>query len=71
MAGLFDQVEQKNRQRVRPLAARMRPQSLDQFAGQKHFLGEGSLLSRLLATQTLGSLIFYGPPALEKQRWLN
>lgn len=66
MAGLFDQMEQKNRQRVRPLAARMRPHTLDQFAGQKHFLGEGSLLPRLLATQTLGSLIFYGPPGTGK-----
>ncbi len=66
MAGLFDQVEQKNRQRVLPLAARMRPQSLEQFAGQKHFLGEGCLLPRLLATETLGSLIFYGPPGTGK-----
>ncbi len=66
MAGLFDQMEQKNRQRVQPLAARMRPESLDDFAGQKHFLGEGCLLPRLLATRTLGSLIFYGPPGTGK-----
>ncbi|MBL4886012.1 MAG: replication-associated recombination protein A, partial [Planctomycetaceae bacterium] len=66
MAGLFDQMEKKHRQSVQPLAARMRPTSLDQFAGQKHFLGEGCLLPRLLKTGKLGSLIFYGPPGTGK-----
>ena len=49
-----------------PLAARMRPRTLDEFAGQEHFLGEGKLLRRLLAADRLGSLILYGPPGSGK-----
>jgi putative ATPase len=40
----------------------MRPRSLDEFAGQLHFLGEGKLLRRLLQADRLSSVIFYGPP---------
>ncbi len=49
-----------------PLAARMRPASLDEFVGQEHFLGQGKLLRRLLAADRLGSVIFYGPPGTGK-----
>jgi putative ATPase len=63
---LFAQSEQKNLQRAQPLAARMRPQSLEEFAGQQHFLGEGKLLRRLLKADRLGSVIFYGPPGTGK-----
>jgi putative ATPase len=63
---LFDASEEKNRRRVMPLAARMRPRTLDEFAGQEHFLGEGKLLRRLLAADRLGSLILYGPPGSGK-----
>ncbi len=66
MAGLFDKSEQKNRERVHPLAARMRPRSLDEFAGQEHFLAEGKLLRRLLKANRISSLIFYGPPGTGK-----
>jgi putative ATPase len=44
----------------------MRPVSLDQFVGQRHFLGEGKLLWRMLQARRLGSLIFYGPPGTGK-----
>src|SRR5437868_980845 len=44
----------------------MRPRTLDEFAGQEHFLGEGKLLRRLLQADRLGSVIFYGPPGCGK-----
>ncbi len=63
---LFDTMRSDNRQRARPLAARMRPRSLDEFIGQEHFLGEGKLLRRMLLADRLNSLIFYGPPGSGK-----
>ncbi|REK12041.1 MAG: replication-associated recombination protein A [Planctomycetota bacterium] len=63
---LFEVSEAANRKRAQPLAARMRPESLDEFVGQQHFLGEGKLLRRLLAADRLGSVIFYGPPGTGK-----
>ncbi|HLA85219.1 MAG TPA: replication-associated recombination protein A [Thermoguttaceae bacterium] len=63
---LFDAEEQANRAEALPLAARMRPERLDEFVGQEHFLGEGKLLRRLLAADRLGSVIFYGPPGTGK-----
>ena len=48
------------------MAARMRPRTLEEFVGQRHFLGEGKLLRRLLAADRLGSVIFYGPPGTGK-----
>src|SRR5438270_8813798 len=56
----------ENRNRARPLAARMRPRTLDEFIGQEHFLGEGKLLRRMLLADRLNSLIFYGPPGSGK-----
>ena len=52
--------------KAQPLAARMRPRSLDEFVGQEHFLGPGKLLRRLLQADRLGSVIFYGPPGSGK-----
>ena len=63
---LFADSEKRNRERAQPLAARMRPRSLDEFVGQQHFLGEGKLLRRLIAADRLGSVIFYGPPGTGK-----
>lgn len=63
---LFEQAEAENLRRAQPLAARMRPRSLDEFAGQQHFLGEGKLLWRLLKADRLESVIFYGPPGTGK-----
>ena len=58
--------EAANRRTAQPLAARMRPATLDEFVGQQHFLGEGKLLRRLLKADRLGSVIFYGPPGTGK-----
>jgi putative ATPase len=63
---LFEASEEANRRGAQPLAARMRPESLDEFVGQRHFLGEGKLLRRLLKADRLGSVIFYGPPGTGK-----
>ena len=63
---LFEQSEAANLRAVQPLAARMRPKTLEEFVGQQHFLGEGKLLRRLLKANRLGSVIFYGPPGTGK-----
>jgi putative ATPase len=63
---LFAQSEAAHFRRAQPLAARMRPNSLAEFSGQQHFLGEGKLLRRLLKADRLGSVIFYGPPGSGK-----
>src|SRR5688572_16119691 len=56
----------ENRALARPLAARMRPRTLDEYVGQDHFLGPGKLLRRMLLADRLTSLIFYGPPGTGK-----
>ncbi|AMV26626.1 Replication-associated recombination protein A [Gemmata sp. SH-PL17] len=63
---LFDDLRQENRSKARPLAARMRPRTLDEYVGQGHFLGPGKLLRRMLLADRLNSLIFYGPPGCGK-----
>ena len=63
---LFDRLEAENRAAVRPLAARMRPRSLDEFVGQQHFLAQGKLLRRLLEADRISSVVFYGPPGTGK-----
>jgi putative ATPase len=50
----------------RPLAARMRPRNLDEFAGQTHILAPGQLLRRAIEADRIQSLIFFGPPGTGK-----
>jgi putative ATPase len=63
---LFNNLREANLRKAQPLAARMRPRTLDEFVGQEHFLGPGKLLRRLLQADRLGSVIFYGPPGTGK-----
>lgn len=49
-----------------PLAARMRPRTLDEVAGQAHILGPGKLLRRAIEADRFTSLLFYGPPGVGK-----
>ena len=49
-----------------PLAARLRPQTLDEFVGQRHLLGEGRVLRRLIEGDHVSSMIFWGPPGVGK-----
>ncbi len=50
----------------KPLAERMRPKNLNDFVGQKHILGQGKLLRRLIEAKRVPSVIFYGPPGTGK-----
>ncbi len=56
---------------AKPLAERMRANSLNEFIGQKHIVAEGSLLRRAIATDRLGSCIFWGPPGCGKTTLAN
>ena len=49
-----------------PLASRMRPQSLDEFAGQTHLIGEGKILRKMIESDNVTSMIFWGPPGVGK-----
>ena len=66
MAGLWDNQRQANLRAAEPLAARMRPRTLEEFIGQEHFLAPGNLLWRMLQADRLTSVIFYGPPGTGK-----
>ena len=61
---LFEQTAQ-NRTNT-PLAERIRPQTLNDIVGQQHLLGQGKLLRRLIETDQLASIIFWGPPGTGK-----
>lgn len=63
---LFADQRRANRNRVEPLAVRMRARSLDEFVGQHHFIGEGKLLRRMLEADRITSALFYGPPGTGK-----
>ena len=63
---LFSRSERANIASAAPLAVRMRPRNLDEFLGQRHFLGPDKLLTRMLEADRLSSLIFYGPPGVGK-----
>ncbi|MFO0832442.1 MAG: replication-associated recombination protein A [Phycisphaerales bacterium] len=66
MADLWAGKRQEARQRVEPLAVRMRPRTLEEFAGQQHILGEGKLLRRMLRADAITSMILHGPPGTGK-----
>ena len=59
---LFDD----NRITYDPLASRLRPSGLDEFVGQKHLIGEGKVLRRLIDQDMVSSMIFWGPPGVGK-----
>ena len=61
----------RNEETARPLAERMRANSLDEFIGQSHIVAEGSLLRRAIAADRLGSCIFWGPPGCGKTTLAN
>ena len=49
-----------------PLAARLRPQTLEEYVGQSHLLGPGKVLRRLIESDQISSMIFWGPPGVGK-----
>ena len=62
----MEQINMFEREGDQPLAARLRPRNLDEFVGQKHLLGEGKVLRRLIENDNIGSMIFWGPPGVGK-----
>ena len=67
MSDLFDFAEEPaENTKKEPLAARMRPETLDEVVGQDHIIAPGRLLYRAIKADQLGSLIFYGPPGTGK-----
>ncbi|OGO51406.1 MAG: AAA family ATPase [Chloroflexi bacterium RBG_16_68_14] len=63
---MFSAEGERLRQREAPLAARMRPRTLDEFVGQEHLVGEGHILRRLMETDSVPSILFWGPPGTGK-----
>ena len=63
---MFDAVPAAEWPEAQPLAARLRPQTLEEYAGQKHLLGEGKVLRRLIESDSISSMIFWGPPGVGK-----
>ena len=51
---------------IEPLASRMRPRTLEEFVGQEHLLGEGKILRRIIESDQVTSMIFWGPPGVGK-----
>src|SRR4030042_4003043 len=65
-ADLFAHAQEEPFNREAPLAARMRPRTLEEFVGQDHVVGPGRLLRRSIQADRLSSVIFYGPPGTGK-----
>ena len=63
---LFEYVRSANMEKESPLAARMRPRTLDEVVGQEHILGRDKLLYRAIKADKISSVIFYGPPGTGK-----
>ncbi len=63
---LFGYMGEQNMENEAPLAARMRPQTLDEIVGQSDIIGEGKLLYRAIKADKLSSIILYGPPGTGK-----
>lgn len=63
---LFEHQAQRRLDREAPLAARMRPQSFDDFVGQDHIVGPGRVLRRSIEADQLPSIILWGPPGSGK-----
>lgn len=57
---------EKGREESEPLATRVRPETLDEFVGQKHLLGKGKLLREIIENDRVSSMIFWGPPGVGK-----
>lgn len=63
---IFDYMRSNDMEKEAPLAARMRPRTLDEVAGQEHIIGKDKLLYRAIQADKISSVIFYGPPGTGK-----
>ena len=59
-------MREQNKDKEAPLAARMRPRTLDEVVGQQHIIGKDKLLYRAITADKISSIIFYGPPGTGK-----
>ncbi len=66
MSDLFSDAAEKRAAETAPLAARLRPELLEDFVGQAEIVGSGSALARAIAEDRVGSAVFYGPPGSGK-----
>ncbi|MDO5422445.1 MAG: replication-associated recombination protein A [Eubacteriales bacterium] len=62
----MEQLTLFDREVMQPLAARLRPATLEEFVGQSHLLGKGKVLRRLIESDQISSMIFWGPPGVGK-----
>ena len=63
---IFEYMRETNKEKESPLAARLRPMTLDEVVGQEHIIGKDKLLYRAIKADKLSSVIFYGPPGTGK-----
>ena len=63
---LFEHMRRKHEAEHAPLAARMRPRTLEEFVGQQHLLGEGHVLERAIRADQVPSMVLWGPPGVGK-----
>lgn len=63
---IFEYMRNQKKEKESPLAARLRPTTLDEVVGQQHIIGEDKLLYRAIKADKLSSIIFYGPPGTGK-----
>ena len=63
---MSDQVNMFERAVPQPLAARLRPSTIDEVVGQQHLLGKGRILRRIIEQDAVSSMIFWGPPGVGK-----
>lgn len=63
---LFEYMRSANQEKESPLAARLRPRTLDEVVGQQHIIGKDKLLYRAIKADKLSSILFYGPPGTGK-----
>ena len=68
---MSDQMSIGERSLPQPLAARLRPETIDDIVGQEHLLGEGRVLRRIIEQDTVSSMIFWGPPGVGKTTLAN
>src|SRR5687768_9683208 len=66
MPDLFDYAREQRQEKDMPLAARIRPRTIEEFVGQEEVVGEGRLLRRAIIADQLTSIIFWGPPGSGK-----